>query len=102
MDVQKRIQILMKNKGWSEYRLAKESGLPQSTISHIFRRNTAPTYPTIEAVCNAFGVTISQFFADDGETVVLTEKQRKLLFMFGVLTEEEKYIVIEMMRLLGQ
>ena len=55
MDVKERIKLLMKEKDWSEYRLAKEAKLPQSTISHLFKRNNAPTYPTIEAICKAFG-----------------------------------------------
>ncbi|HMM06037.1 MAG TPA: helix-turn-helix transcriptional regulator [Clostridiales bacterium] len=51
----------MNASGWSEYKLAKEAELPQSTISHLFKRNNAPTFPTIEAICGAFGMTMAQF-----------------------------------------
>ena len=90
MEVQERIKVLMDNKGWSEYRLAKEAELPQSTISHLFKRNNAPTYPTIEAICRAFGITLSQFFAEDGEPVVLTNEQQELILAWGTLTDEQK------------
>lgn len=98
MDVQERIKLLMEEKGWSEYRLAKEAELPQSTISHLFKRNNAPTYPTIEAICRAFGITLAQFFMDKGEPVVLTPEQREVLLLWGTLTDEQKQSVKSVMR----
>lgn len=55
----------MEARGWTAYRLASEAGLTESTIQKLFRRNGIPTLPTLEAVCSAFGITLSQFFADD-------------------------------------
>ncbi|HHY27930.1 MAG TPA: helix-turn-helix transcriptional regulator [Desulfitobacterium dehalogenans] len=98
MDIQERIKQLMDTKGWSEYKLAKEANLPQSTISHLFKRNNAPTYPTIEAICRAFGITMAQFFADEGEAVVLTPDQKELLLLWGTLTQEQHQIVISTMK----
>jgi transcriptional regulator with XRE-family HTH domain len=98
MDVQERIKKMMEAKGWSDYKLAKEADLPQSTISHLFKRNNAPTYPTIEAICRAFGITKAQFFADEGEPVVLTPDQRELLMLWGTLSEEQRQIVIGTMK----
>ena len=94
MGVQERIRRLMEAKGWSDYKLAKEADLPQSTIFHLFKRNNAPTYPTIQAICRAFGITMAQFFADDGEAVVLTPDQQQLLLLWGALTPEQRQIVI--------
>ena len=48
MDTIKRLRELLIERGWSEYRLMKESGLAQSTISNIFRRNSIPSIPTLE------------------------------------------------------
>ena len=97
MNIQERIKNFMEFNGWSEYRLAKEADLPQSTISHLFKRNNAPSYPTIEAICRACGVTLSQFFAEQGEAVVLTDEQKELLLMFGGLLEGQKKIIKETM-----
>ena len=63
MDAQGRIKDMMVERGWTEYRLAKESGLSHSTVTNMFKRNNAPTLPTLEAVCAAFGITLAQFFA---------------------------------------
>ena len=70
MDTQSRIKELMKERKWTDYLLAKEANLSHSTVTNIFNRNNAPTLPTLEAVCQAFGITLAQFFAE-GEEVQL-------------------------------
>jgi transcriptional regulator with XRE-family HTH domain len=98
MDVKDRIKLLMDEKGWSAYKLAKEANLPQSTISHLFKRNNAPTIPTIEAICKTFGITMAQFFADEGEQVVLTDEQKQLLILWGTLSEKQKKLLYELLQ----
>jgi len=39
MDVQKRIKELMEDRGWTDYRLCKESGLSALTVANMFNRN---------------------------------------------------------------
>ena len=68
MDIQQHIKELMAERGWTNYRLGKEASLSHSTITNLFKRNNAPTIPTLEAVCRAFGITLSQFFSE-GNTV---------------------------------
>ena len=62
MDTLQRIHQLMEQRGWTEYKLAKEAQLPLSTITNMFRRQTAPTIPTLEMVCQGFGISIADFF----------------------------------------
>ncbi|WP_325217943.1 helix-turn-helix transcriptional regulator [uncultured Oscillibacter sp.] len=62
LDAQKQIKKLMEERSWTDYRLAKESGLSHSTVTNMFDRNNTPTLPTLEAVCRAFGITLAQFF----------------------------------------
>ena len=67
MDAQKRIKQLSEERGWTDYRLAKESGLSHSTVTNMLNRNNAPTLPTLESVCKAFGITLSQFFSEGND-----------------------------------
>ena len=62
MDATEKIQEMMKQRGWSAYKLAKQSGLSEATIGNLIRRNTVPSIPTVEAICNGFGISLSQFF----------------------------------------
>ena len=93
MDTKARITELMIRHGWSEYRLAKESGLSQSTISNMFSRNTMPSISTLEVICDAFGLTLAQFFSE-GE---LTYEQRLLFSKWRTLTAEQKELLLKLM-----
>ena len=99
MDVNERVRELMKARGWTEYRLAKESGLSNSTIANLFRRNNAMSIPTLEAICEAFGLTISQFFADN-ELVELNDEQQKMFNEWLFLSAKEKRIISDLISLL--
>ena len=97
MDTNQRIRQLMKERGLTEYRLALDSGLSKSTVSALLHRNTTPSVPTIEAVCNALGITVSQFFAEEGDSLPVNEEQRLLLQNYAQLTETQKRIIQQTM-----
>ena len=97
MDVLERLQKLMDARGWSMYRLAKESGLTESTISNIYRRNAIPSIVTLESICKGFGITLSQFFAE-GELVELTPELQEVFENWRTLTPEQKDATLAMMR----
>ncbi|MCX4354512.1 MAG: helix-turn-helix transcriptional regulator, partial [Lachnospiraceae bacterium] len=78
-DILAEITRLRLNRNWSEYQLAQHSGISQSTISTWYRKNQVPTIQTLEKVCLGFGITLSQFLANDDDAVSLTESQKELL-----------------------
>ena len=95
MNVHARLKHFMAERGWSEYRLAKESGLSQSTISNLFARNNLPSIPTLEIICKAFGITLAQFFAD-GNFVELTDEQNEFFQRWAALKPEQKRLIDEL------
>ena len=96
MNVLERIRNLRIERGWSEYLLAEKSGLTQSTISAWFRTNTLPTIPSLEKICSAFNISLSQFFMEnDNYNIVLTEKQFQLLHQFNKLSSEQQDSLIQ-------
>ena len=80
-------------RGWTEYQLAEHSGLPQSTISSWYRKNLIPTIPSLEKICSAFGITLSQLFAEEKTAVSLTASQKKLLDRWNRLSEDQQNAV---------
>lgn len=80
-------------RNWTEYQLAEHSGLPQSTISSWYRKNMIPTLPSLEKICAAFGITLSQLFAEGDTAVSLTESQIKLLERWSRLSEEQQAVI---------
>lgn len=96
MDTLGRIRSYMQARDWSEYRLAKESGLSQSTITNMFNRRTAPSVPTLEAICSGFGITLSQFFSGSDSLVELSEEQMEMFEKWSALTKRQKQLVSEL------
>ena len=85
-------------KGWTEYQLATKSGLTQSTISSWYRKDLVPSIPSLEKICNAFGITLSQFFSENETPYALTDIQKQLLDASTVLTEEQQLSLIEFIK----
>lgn len=81
MDILNKITSLREERHWTEYQLAEKSGLTQSTISSWYRKKMLPSISSLTKICDAFGITVSQFFLDDDESnvVLLSEKQLQLL-----------------------
>ena len=97
MDVHARLRAFLNDRGWSEYRLSKECGLSESTLANIFHRNAHPSIPTLEAICHGFGITLSQFFAEN-EMVELSPELRELFDGWVTLTADQKQAVMQMVR----
>ena len=95
MDVLARLRELLDERGWTEYRLAKESQLNESTIANIYRRNNVPTVATLEAICGAFGMTLSDFFAE-GDLVELSPELKSLFDRWVRLSPKQKSAVSTM------
>ena len=98
MDAKEKIQQLMRERGWTIYELAKRSSLSPTTISNMYRRNTQPTIPSLEAMCRAFGITMSQFFLEDDETEALPDEQRALLRRWASLSPGQKELIFALMQ----
>ena len=97
MDTHARLQQLLQERGWTEYKLAKACGLAQSTIGNIFRRNTVPSVSTLEAICKGFGITMSQFFAEEN-MVELTPEMKELFDCWVNLTPNQKAAALQMLK----
>ena len=97
MEIHARLQQLLRERGWTEYKLSKECGLAQSTIGNIFRRNTLPSIATLEMICSGFGITMSQFFAD-ADMVELTPDLKELFNCWVCLTPSQKAAALQMLK----
>lgn len=97
MNTNERLNQLLKESGMTTYRLAIRSGLSESTITNIFKRNTVPSIPTLEAICAAFGITLAQFFAD-GPLVEMTPDLKELFDSWVNLTPAQKKAALQVLR----
>lgn len=96
MDVLERINALRKERGWSIYRLADEAMLTQSTLSNMFTRKTMPSLYTLNQICEAFGITMSEFFNDGVEV----SEETRLLSIFRELDEKDRRTILSLAEVL--
>lgn len=86
MNILERIDVLRKERDWSINNLAMEAMLTQSTLNNLYNRKNEPKISTLTAICNAFGITLAEFFTEDVSATVdedsidkqLNEKMRRL------------------------
>ena len=98
MDVLKKINKLRLERDWSIYRLSVESGIPQSTLTNMFNRETLPSITTLELICHAFGISMADFFSEPSTPDQRTFDSAELLQVFQALDDDSKQIVFDLMR----
>lgn len=92
--VLKQIKDLCKQRNWSLYRLAIESSLPYSTLNNLFRRGNVPSISTLCKICEAFGISLSEFFSDDNDALAaLNPEQQNLISCWNQLSREDRKLV---------
>lgn len=97
--VLQKIKELLDERGWTLYRLAKEAGVSYSTLSNTFQRDNVPSIPTLIQVCEGFGITLTEFFDEDGGTVKqLTVMDEQMLADFHRLPADHKKLVTAYMQ----
>ncbi|POP31727.1 XRE family transcriptional regulator [Lactonifactor longoviformis] len=97
MDILGKISQLREERHWSEYQLSVQSGLPQSTISSWYRKDILPSVSSLEKICSAFGITLSQFFWDGCESVILSPMQKELLRHWNRLNKEQQISLLNLL-----
>lgn len=99
MNVLEKITKYRLERNWTEYQLAEKSGLPQSTTSSWYRKNQIPTIPSLEKICDAFNITLAQFFSDENlEIIQVTKKQSDLIHEWNKLEENQQLAVLELLK----
>lgn len=99
MDIHARLKELLEQRNWSRYKLSKESGLSEETLTNIFKRGTSPSFFTLKAICDGFGITLSQFFAEN-EMIEMTNELKELFDEWKYLTPEQKDVIISLIKVM--
>ncbi|MBQ7977863.1 MAG: helix-turn-helix transcriptional regulator [Clostridia bacterium] len=89
MNIVEKIDKMRVARGWTIYKLAQESGLAQQTIHQWFEGGTIPSIPALKSICEAFNVTLAEFFAEH-ELIEATPQIKELYSKWCCLTHEEQ------------
>lgn len=100
IDVLDRITQLRLERNWTEYQLAIRSELPQSTISSWYRKNMLPSISSLEKICKAFDITMSQFFIESTDSYVATDEESEVLIEWHRLDEDQRVALYSFLKTL--
>lgn len=90
-NVNERILELCRSRGWSLYRLALNSDIAYSVINNMIKHNHIPGINTLQKICKAFQISLSDFFNSELFSSVSEPVYTKL---WSMLNEDDKEKVI--------
>lgn len=90
MNIMERIDNLCKQHNISKYHLSQFTGISQSAFSKMTRQQSSLSLETIQRICDAFGISMAQFFSEAEEFSDLTMQQQKLLHPWALLDKKKE------------
>lgn len=93
-----RIAELCEKRGYTKYRLSQLTDMSQTALANILNKRSVPTVVTLERICDAFDITLAQFFTENGGRLNLTEDQNEILEVWDGLESKEKEILMTFIR----
>ena len=95
----RKIEELMELRGMTRYRLSKMSGIKQSTLTTMLNKRSVISISSLDKICRAFGLQLSEFFA-----MIEENREQDGLTDFPVaewepLPSEHKQVLVGIMQL---
>ena len=94
MDILEKIRKLQYERDWTDYDLAKNAEISVATVNSLFRRKSPPKLETLQCICRAFHMTLSQFFLEDEAMDLLSEPEKEMLAAFRKLSPKQQQALI--------
>ena len=90
-----KIEEMRIKRGWSVYKLAQLSGLSEKCTYNWYQRGSTPTIQALTGICDAFGITMSQLFAESN--LVELDAETKAVFDDWLLLSQEQREAVKVM-----
>ena len=102
MKIQMRIKELQNQRNWSTNKLAIESGVSSATIVSWYTKNATPSLKMLSNICDAFGITLAEFFNESDTRIEYTDEEKVLLKEWVLLSPKEKEIVFSLIQCINK
>lgn len=99
INVLEKIDRLRTQHNWYMYELAEKADIPQSTLSNMFLRKTLPSINTLSKLCDAFGISMAEFFIDSKQDE-LNFQSLEFIKAFKNLSSESQHALINFLKTL--
>ena len=102
MEYGKRLKQLREAKEFSIYRLSKDSDISQGHISDLENGKNQPTIETLNKLLTPMGITLSEFFNEDGEVAVLNDREKEIVTSFRTMNDENANLYLQLGKALSK
>ncbi len=102
MEYGKRLKQLREAKEYSIYRLSKDSDISQGHISDLENGKNQPTIETLKKLLTPMGITLSEFFNEDGEVSVLNDREKEIVTSFRMMNDENAALYLQLGKALSK
>ena len=89
-EIANEVARLCKERGITQYELAKRSQLQESSVRNMFQKGTTPTYRTLSAICGGLGITVPQLFTGSSFLEKLPPEEKELMTIYLKLDEKDR------------
>ena len=97
-----KMEELMKQRGYSRYRLSQLSGIKQSTLTTMFNKRSTVSIDTLTKISKAFGVALEiRVLVVEDDPEKNTSKDFPV-YEWEALNKDRKHVVVLMMQLLRE
>ncbi len=94
MTIAEKLDKLRIERGWTIYKMSSESGVNDRAIRNWFNKGNEPSLSALTAVCQAFNITLGEFFADeDKKAEEMTDETKEFVNKYKLLDKVQKNAV---------
>lgn len=86
----------------SIYRLSKNSKISTGHINDIEKGKNQPTIETLKKLITPMGITLSEFFNENGEVSVLNDREKELVAAFRAMPDDSAELYLQLGKKLNQ
>lgn len=99
-DIRERIHLLKKERQWSDYKLARQAGIPQSTLTNLTSRGNDPTLQTLSKIAVAFNMTLLELLDFDNNMVSLTDENKEFIHCLRRMTPIQRENLLMLLKVI--
>lgn len=102
MKIGERLRHYRTSKGFTIYRLSKETDISQNHISAIENDKRQPTIDTLERLISPLGITLAELFNQNTDISFLNEKERQLVENYRSMPADNAELILTLSKKLSK
>ena len=96
MTIGENIRIARKKSGLTQEELAERLGITFKAVSGWENGKYQPTIETLNKLLSPMGITLAEFFNENGDVSVLTDREKEVVASFRTMPEDKAELYLQL------